>query len=163
MADIEFGGAAPDDDDRADLVQQIIAATVAYAQAARERGGLHFTKRIAVAVPVDAVKRPLFEEAEATLWDLGVRLDWSAYTTWFVPHHLAEGFEPLDWIAYSAPIGHSDAPAGWRVSTGATRLPFSMSPAETRAYAARLLAAADACEEHNRLMPAPPAEPLPGI
>lgn len=153
-ADLDFGGAAPDDDDRADMLRQIIDATVAYAAAARARMGLHSSKRIAVAVPVDALKRPLFEQAEPALWDLAIRLDWSAYTTWQVPYSLAEGSEPLDLVGYRQQATANGAQGAWRVTPRAQRMPFSMTAVEARAFAARLLAAADACDEQNRQMPA---------
>ena len=166
--DLAFGGAAPDDDDRADMLDQIIGATVAYAAAARERMGLHPSKRIAVTVPVDALKRPLFEQAEPVLWDMAIRLDWSAYTTWQVPHSLAAGSDPLDLIGYRQQSTGNGRQGSWRVTPRAQRMPFSMTAAEARAFAARLLAAADACDEQNRQMPtaAPPPEvtepaPLP--
>jgi hypothetical protein len=158
MDEIKFGGAAPDGD-RGELVAQIIAATVAYAAAARVRGGLHESKRIAVAVPVDAVKRPLFEQAEPALWDKGVRLDWSGYTTWQVPYSLAEGCDPLDLIGFRQHATGTGPAGGWRVTPRAQRMPFSMTSTEARAFAARLLAAADSCDEHNLQMPGAPAEP----
>jgi hypothetical protein len=156
MTDIKFGGAAPDGDDVTDMVQQIVDACRHYAAQAREAMHLHASKRIAVAVPVDAVKRPFFELAEPILWDMNIRLDWSAYTTWVVPHSLAEGFEPNDLIGYRQHPSAGGPEGGWRVTPRARRMPFSMTPAEARAFAARLLAAADAADEHNRQMPAPP-------
>ena len=156
MTDLKFGGAAPDGDDATDMVQQIVDACLHYAAQARERMQLHESKRIAVAVPVDAVKRPFFELAEPILWDKKIRLDWSAYTTWVVPHSLAEGFEPKDLIGYRQHSTGDGPQGGWRVTPRAQRMPFSMTAPEARAFAARLLAAADECDEHNRQMPAPP-------
>lgn len=154
MTDIVFGGAAPDGDHNA-MLQQIIDACLHYAAQARERMQLHESKRIAIAVPVDAAKRPLFEQAEPFLWDKGVRLDWSGYTTWQVPYSLAEGSDPLDLIGYRQHASAGGAVGGWRVTPRAQRMPFSMTAHEARAFAARLLAAADACEEHERQMPGP--------
>jgi hypothetical protein len=156
MGEYKFGGAAPDHDPAA-LLQEVIQATLAYAQAARDRMGLHSSKRIAVAVPVDVVKRPIFEQAEPVLWDLGVRLDWSSYTMWQVPYALAAGADPLDLIGYRAQPSGAGPVGGWRVTPRAQRMPFSMTAQEARAFAARLLAAADSCDDHNRIMPAPPA------
>lgn len=154
---LEFEGAAPDGDDHADMLQQVIDATEHYATQARERMGLHSSKRIAVAVPRDEAKRSLFEQAEPILWERGIRLDWSAYEHWRVPHSLAAGADPLDLIGYR----QSPSPvvaSGWRVTPRAQRMPFSMTAQEARAFAARLLAAADAAEEHDRQMPGPPAQ-----
>lgn len=157
MAEYRFGGAVPDHDPAA-LLHEVIQATLAYARAARERMKLHESKRIAVAVPVDVVKRPIFEQAEQTLWDMGVRLDWSNYTTWQVPHALAAGADPLDLIGYRQHASSIGRQGGWRVTPRARRMPFSMTAQEARAFAARLLAAADACDDHNRVTAGPSAQ-----
>ena len=156
--DIDFGGAAPDDDER-QMVEQVIDATLQYAVLARDRMRLHQSKRIAVTVPVDEAKRRYFELAEPALLEAGVRLDWSAYGRWNVPHTLAEGSDPLDLIGYRQHAAIASL-GGWRVTPRAQRMPFSMTSQEARAFAARLLAAADACDEHNRVMPGPPADPV---
>jgi hypothetical protein len=162
MGDFEFDGAAPDGDPR-EMLQEIIDACLHYARQARQVMQLHESKRIAIGVPVSAMKRPLFEQVEAQLWDLGVRLDWSGYTTWQVPYSLAEGSDPLDLIGFRQQPSALGPQGGWRVTPRAQRMPFSMTAQEARAFAARLLAAADACEEHERQMPAAPAEPPSGI
>lgn len=154
--DLEFDGAAPDDDEQL-MVEQVIDATLQYAVLARDKMRLHQSKRIAVTVPVDEAKRRYFELAEPALWEAGVRLDWSAYQRWYVPHSLAEGFDPLDLIGYRQHASVGGAQGGWRVTPRAQRMPFSLTAMEARAFAARLLAAADSCDEHNRQMPGPPA------
>jgi hypothetical protein len=154
---IDFSGAVPDDNER-EMVAQVIEATLQYAVLARDRMRLHQSKRIAVTVPVDEAKRRFFELAEGALWEAGVRLDWSAYGRWNVPHTLAEGSDPLDLIGYRQHASGAGPQGGWRVTPRARRMPFSMTSMEARAFAARLLAAADSCDEHNRVMPGPPAE-----
>lgn len=147
--EIDFLGAAPTtaDGDTSELVSNVVEATLAYARDARRRMILHHTKWIAVTVPFDEAKRPLFEAAEAILLNFAVRFDWSRFTSWTVDKASAGDLGNLDdHLAMTE--------QGWQVRTHAnTPCVFALDPARARAEAARLLACADAADERNTLMP----------
>lgn len=151
--EIDFLGAAPTtpEGDTSELVSNVVEATLAYARDARRRMTLHHSKWIAVTVPADHAKRPLFEAAEAILLNFAVRFDWSQFTSWTVDKALAGDLGSID--DHLVMTGD-----GWQViAEEPHHLVLSWTPAAARAEAARLLAYADAADERNTFMPVSPA------
>lgn len=152
--EVDFAGAVPGLD-RAALINDIVNASTVYAVDARRRMGLHAAHRIAITVPADEARRALFEEAEATLWNLGVVFDWSLYDTWRVGKELADGFEPDDMLTMTKD--------GWRVHVDKEDPRGYAERGAVLATVARLLAAQDACDDRNRRMTVAAEEPPPVI
>lgn len=139
---VAFQGAVPGVE-RAQLVDDIVQQSMAYADDARRRMGLHAQHRIVLTVPAREATRPLFQEAEAALWTFGVVFDWSLFDTWTVAKSLSENFDPDDMLTMT--------PVGWRLRLAVAS---DLSRDEVLILASRMLRAQDVADNRNRRMTA---------
>lgn len=123
-------------------LHDVLAATVAYAQAARARLGMGDTITIEVVIPYDPPMRELWETAAPLLAAEYIGLDWHQWNVWTLERAILDDFDPIPFV--------QPFKGEYRVRMSAVALALSRhsvaEPEVARRVAAGLLAAADLAE-----------------